>query len=114
MDLVEGVSGVNALLGEMSAAGADNRTNLDQLKTHLTRLADQFVEMETSSHQVSRSVSLQRDELKLIKQRSAMLRESSLLLMGSVNHSREVSESLRQDSLSMRQLTERFRSADMV
>jgi methyl-accepting chemotaxis protein len=114
MDLVEGVSGVNALLGEMSAAGADNRTNLDQLKTHLTRLADQFVEMETSSHQVSRSVSLQRDELKLIKQRSAMLRESSLLLMGSVNHSREVSESLRQDSLSMRQLTERFRSADVV
>jgi methyl-accepting chemotaxis protein len=114
LDLVEGVSGVNALLGEMSAAGADNRTNLDQLKTHLTRLADQFVEMETSSHQVSRSVSLQRDELKLIKQRSTMLRESSLLLMGSVNHSREVSESLRQDSLSMRQLTERFRSADAV
>ncbi|MFT6429064.1 MAG: methyl-accepting chemotaxis protein [Halopseudomonas sp.] len=114
LDLVDGVSGVNALLGEMSAAGADNRTNLDQLKTHLTRLADQFVEMEASSHQVSRSVSLQRDELKLIKQRSTMLRESSLLLMGSVNHSREVSESLRQDSLSMRQLTERFRSADAV
>ncbi len=111
LDLVEGVSGVDALLGEMHAAGADNRTNLDQLKTHLNRLADQFVEMETSSHQVSRSVSLQRDELKLIKQRSAMLRESSLLLMGSVNQSREISESLRQESLSMRQLTERFRSA---
>ncbi len=110
MDLVDGVSGVNALLGEMSAAGTDNRTNLDQLRTHLTRLADQFVEMETSSHQVSRSVSLQREELTLIKQRSAMLRESSMLLMGSVNHSREVSESLRQDSLSMRQLTERFQS----
>ncbi|PCD00501.1 methyl-accepting chemotaxis protein [Halopseudomonas pelagia] len=114
MDLVEGVSGVDALLGEMHAAGADNRTNLDQLKTHLTRLAGQFVEMETSSHQVSRSVSLQRDELNLIKQRSAMLRESSVLLMGSVNQSREISESLRQESLSMRQLTERFRSAGAV
>lgn len=111
MDLVEGVSGVDALLDEMRAAGASNRSNLDQLKTHLTRLADQFVEMESGSQQVSRSISLQRDALDLIEQRSAMLRESSQVLLGSVNNSREVSESLRQESLSMRQLTERFRSA---
>lgn len=112
LDLVEGVTGVDALLDEMRAAGASNRSNLDQLKTHLTRLADQFVEMESGSQQVSRSVSLQRDALDLIEQRSAMLRESSQVLLGSVNNSREVSESLRQESLSMRQLTERFRSAE--
>ncbi|MFO7706297.1 MAG: methyl-accepting chemotaxis protein [Halopseudomonas sp.] len=114
LDLVDGVSGVDALLDEMRAAGASNRSNLDELKTHLTRLADQFVEMESGSHQVSRSVALQRDALDLIEQRSAMLRESSQLLLGSVNHSRDVSESLRQESLSMRQLTERFRSAGAV
>ncbi|GGC93915.1 methyl-accepting chemotaxis protein [Halopseudomonas salina] len=111
LDLVEGVSSVDSLLDEMRAAGASNRSNLDQLKTHLTRLGDQFVEMESSSQQVSHSVSLQRDALDLIEQRSAMLRESSQVLMGSVKNSREVSESLRQESLSMRQLTERFRSA---
>lgn len=111
LDLVDGVGGVDALLDEMREAGANNRSNLDQLKTHLTRLADQFVEMESGSHQVSRSVALQRDALDLIEQRSAMLRESSQVLLGSVNNSRGVSESLRQESLSMRQLTERFRSA---
>ncbi len=110
VDLVDGVSGVDALLDEMRTAGARNRSNLDELRTHLTRLADQFVEMESGSHQVSRSVALQRDALDLIEQRSATLRDSSQVLLGSVKNSREVSESLRQESLSMRQLTERFRS----
>lgn len=110
MDLVEGVGCVDSLLAEMREAGTRNRDNLDALKEHLMRLKIQFRELEAHSVGISDAVRLQRDEIGRVGRRSRVLDESADILISSVGSTRAISEALRQESLSMRQLTARFRT----
>jgi len=110
-DLVNGVSGVEGLLDEMREAGGRNRENLEALKDHLQRLALQFNELESRSSEISEAVSVQRAEIDRVGRRSQALDDSSGSLIASVDSTREISESLRQESVTMRQLISRFKAA---
>ena len=110
-DLVTGVSGVEGLLDEMRDAGGMNRDNLAALKDHLQRLARQFTELESRSSEISDAVSVQREEIGRVERRSRALDDSSGSLITSVDNTRQISEYLRQESLTMRQLISRFRAA---
>lgn len=109
-DLVEGVGGVDSLLAEMREAGTRNRDNLEALKAHLERLKIQFGELEARTVDIGDAVRLQRDEIGRVGRRSRVLDESADILISSVDSTRAISEALRQESFSMRQLTARFRT----
>lgn len=110
-DLVTGVAGVETLLGEMRTAGSSNREHLAALRSHLETLKGQFVELESHSAGISAAVARQRDEIGRVGRRSEALEESSEFLIRSVEQTRSISEALRQESVSMRQLIARFRTA---
>jgi methyl-accepting chemotaxis protein len=110
-DLVSGVSSVDALLDEMREAGISNREHLVALKAHLATLKGQFVVLESHSTEISSAVVLQRDEIGRVGRRSGALDESADFLIQSVEQTRTISEALRQESVSMRQLIARFRTA---
>lgn len=110
-DLVNGVSGVESLLDEMRDAGGRNRENLQALKDHLQRLARQFIELESRSSEISDAVLIQREEIGRVERRSRALDDSSDSLITSVDNTRQISEYLRQESVTMRQLISRFRAA---
>ena len=110
-DLVTGVSGVEDLLDEMRDAGGMNRRNLDALKDHLERLASQFTELELRSAEIGDAVSVQREEIDRVGRRSRALDDSSGSLITSVDNTRQISEYLRQESVTMRQLISRFKAA---
>ncbi|WP_273205868.1 methyl-accepting chemotaxis protein [Marinobacter subterrani] len=111
-DLVSGVGSVDALLDEMRDAGTSNQDHLGALKAHLATLKGQFVSLESHSAEISASVALQRDEIGRVGRRSGALDESADFLIRSVEHTRTISEALRQESVSMRQLIARFRTAE--
>ncbi|AOY90185.1 chemotaxis protein [Marinobacter salinus] len=110
-DLVAGVGSVDELLGEMREAGNQNREHLIALKAHLESLRGQFVQLEDHSAAISAAVTTQRDEIGRVGRRSTALDESADFLIESVESTRAISEALRQESLSMRQLIARFRTA---
>ncbi len=110
-DLVTGVSGVEGLLDEMRDAGGMNRRNLDALKDHLERLASQFTELELRSAEIGDAVAVQREEIDRVGRRSRALDDSSGSLITSVDNTRQISEYLRQESVTMRQLISRFKAA---
>ena len=110
-DLVSGVSSVDDQLDEMREAGQSNREHLAALKSHLESLKGQFVDLESHSAEISSAVALQRDEIGRVGRRSRALDESADLLIRSVEQTRTISEALRQESVSMRKLIARFRTA---
>ena len=110
-DLVTGVSGVEGLLDEMRDAGGMNRRNLDALKDHLERLASQVTELELRSAEIGDAVAVQREEIDRVGRRSRALDDSSGSLITSVDNTRQISEYLRQESVTMRQLISRVMAA---
>lgn len=110
-DLVTGVSGVEGLLDEMRDAGGMNQRNLDALKNHLERLGSQFTELENRSAEIGNAVAVQREEIDRVGRRSRALDDSSGSLITSVDNTRQISEYLRQESVTMRQLISRFKAA---
>ncbi|WP_273427404.1 methyl-accepting chemotaxis protein [Marinobacter sp.] len=110
-DLVSGVSGVDGLLGEMGEAGSQNREHLVALRGHLEGLGDRFVRLEEHSAEITAAITTQHDEIGRVGRRSAVLDESADFLIESVENTRSISEALRQESLSMRQLIAHFRTA---
>lgn len=111
-DLVTGVGSVDDLLEEMREAGSSNREHLAALKGHLQSLQGQFVDLENHSAEISSAVAMQRDEIGRVGRRSTALDESADFLIESVEQTRTISEALRQESVSMRQLIARFRTAE--
>lgn len=109
-DLVTGVGSVDGLLAEMREAGELNQTNLVALKTHLERLKNQFDELEKHSDNIRSSIALQHEEIGRVGRRAVSLSASADTLTENVDNARRVSESLRQESLSMRQLASAFRT----
>lgn len=111
-DLVNGVAGVEGLLGEMGDAGETNRRNLIALREHLEELRDRFGGLQRHTDEINAAVGAQRDEIGRVGRRTVALEGSADMLIQSVSNSRDISEALRQESLSMRQLIARFRTAD--
>jgi methyl-accepting chemotaxis protein len=111
-DLVSGVGDVDTLLAEMSDAGSQNRDNLLALKAHLEHLNRQFDELEQQSDSIRESVTRQRDEIGRVGRRSDALSVSAETLTESVQGTRVVSDALRQESASMRQLIAGFRTRE--
>ncbi len=109
--LVTGVATVDSLLEDVRAAGNSNQEHLAALKAHLESLRGQFVNLEHLSTEISSAVVLQREEIGRVGRRSDVLEESSDFLIQSVEQTRSISEALRQESVSMRQLIARFRTA---
>ena len=110
-DLVAGVGAVDGLLGEMKDAGRRNREHLLALKAHLDRLKSYFAVLEEHSADIVSSVVAQREEIGRVGRRPQALDESARVLLDNVQTTRSVSEALRQESGSMRQLIARFRTA---
>lgn len=110
-DLVEGVGSVDAFLDDVRNAGNENREHLLALRAHLENLGLRFQRLEAHSVEISAAVLTQREEIGRVGRRSAMLDESADLLVANVENTRSISEALRRDSLSMRQLTEHFRTS---
>ncbi|MBU2956015.1 methyl-accepting chemotaxis protein [Marinobacter sp. F3R08] len=110
-DLVSGVGSVDGQLEEMRDAGSSNRKHLAELKGHLESLQGQFVDLERHSSEISSAVALQRDEIGRVGRRADALDDSADVLIRSVEQTRNVSEALRQESVSMRQLIARFKTA---
>ncbi|KAA1173939.1 methyl-accepting chemotaxis protein [Marinobacter salinexigens] len=110
-DLVSGVGGVDGLLEEMRNAGSHNRDNLVALRDHLESLRLQFVELEKHSAEIGSAVVYQRDEIGRVGRRSAVLDESADFLIANVETTRTISEQIRQESVGMRQVIARFRTA---
>jgi methyl-accepting chemotaxis protein len=109
-DLVTGVGSVDGLLAEMREAGELNQTNLLALKTHLERLKNQFDELEQHSDHIRSSIALQHEEIGRVGRRAVSLSASADTLTENVDNARRVSESLRQESVFMRQLASGFRT----
>ncbi|WP_291831399.1 methyl-accepting chemotaxis protein [Marinobacter sp.] len=109
-DLVTGVGSVDDLLSEMREAGEQNRSNLLALKAHLVQLKSQFDELEHHSNNIRTSVTLQRDEVGRVGRRAEALSISAETLTGNVESTRLISDALRQESVSMRQLIAGFRT----
>lgn len=110
-DLVSGVADVDSLLGEMRDAGSRNREHLVALRDHLESLGERFVHLEDHSAEITAAISTQHDEIGRVGRRSAVLDESADFLIESVENTRSISEALRQESVSMRQLIAHFRTA---
>ncbi len=113
-DLVMGVGGVDGLLTEMRNAGEQNRSNLQALAVHLDQLNSQFDELEVHSDSIRASVSMQRDEIGRVGRRADTLAESAETLTENVKSTRLISEALRQESVSMRQLTAGFKTRQQL
>lgn len=109
-DLVTGVGSVDGLLAEMREAGELNQSNLLALKTHLERLKNQFDELEQHSDHIRSSIALQHEGIGRVGRRAVSLSASADTLTENVDNARRVSESLRQESVSMRQLAAGFRT----
>ncbi|MFB2705051.1 methyl-accepting chemotaxis protein [Marinobacter shengliensis] len=109
-DLVTGVGSVDGLLAEMREAGELNQSNLLALKTHLERLKNQFDELEQHSDHIRSSIALQHEEIGRVGRRAVSLSAIADTLTENVDNARRVSESLRQESVSMRQLASGFRT----
>ncbi|WP_404366897.1 methyl-accepting chemotaxis protein [Marinobacter sp.] len=111
VDLVQGVEGVDRLLLEMNEAGTGNRRTLETLKEHLVAMNHRFSDLELRSTTISEAVATQRDEVGRVGRRSVALDANAGTLVQTVAGSREISEALRQEALSMRQMISRFRTS---
>ncbi|OEY68078.1 methyl-accepting chemotaxis protein [Marinobacter sp. X15-166B] len=109
--LTAGVGQMDSLLTEMRDAGELNQAHLAGLKMHLERLQGRFVQLEGHSDQITSAVSVQREEVVRVERGSAKLDERAEFLIASVAETRGISESLRQESLVLRRLMARFRTA---
>lgn len=110
-DLVQGVEGVDRLLAEMNEAGSGNRRTLETLKEHLAAMNIRFSDLELQSTNISEAVVMQRSEIGRVGRRSVALVANADALVQTLAGSRAISEALRQESLSMRQLISRFRTS---
>jgi len=70
------------------------------------------VDLENHSAEISSAVAFQRDEIGRVGRRSTALDESADFLIETVEQTRTISEALRQESVSMRQLIARFRTTE--
>jgi methyl-accepting chemotaxis protein len=111
-DLTEGVDGVGRQLESMRSAGNQNRSQIIELQAFLEQLQGQFVEMERHSEGISGAIATQRDESGRIGRRAQALKESADSLALCVQNTRSVSDALRQESTSMHQLVDRFKTGD--
>ncbi|MBS98830.1 MAG: chemotaxis protein [Oceanospirillaceae bacterium] len=111
-DLTEGVDGVGRQLESMRTAGNQNRSQIIELQAFLEQLQGQFVEMERHSEGISGAIATQRDESGRIGRRAQALKESADSLALCVQNTRSVSDALRQESTSMHQLVDRFKTGD--
>lgn len=110
-DLVAGVAAAEDLLGDMHAAGHQNRERLLVLKAHLDRLHACFSDLEAHSAGIVSAVAAQRQEVARVAACSRALEDSARMLQANVCTTRSVSEALRRESGAMRQLVSRFRTA---
>lgn len=111
LDLVNGVTAADDLLGDMKDAGRQNREHLLALKEHLDHLHACFANLEAHSTGIVSSVAAQRQEIARVAGYSRALDDSARLLQVNVQTTRTVSEALRRESVSMRQLIARFRTS---
>lgn len=111
VDLVQGVEGVDGLLAEMNDAGSGNRRTLGILREHLVAMNNRFADLESRSSRISESVATQRDEIGRVGRRSVALVANADTLVQTLAGNRRISEALRQESLSMRQMISRFRTS---
>ena len=110
-NLVEVVEGVEHQISEMKDAGLGNRQTLEELKAHLISMNHRFSDLELRSATINDALRLQREEIDRVGHRSSALDAHAATLAQSVAGSREVSAALKQEALSMRDLTARFRTS---
>lgn len=110
-DLVRGVGEVDGQLEEMRAVGLRNRDQLEVLKTHLGSLQARFDQLQSHSAEIDAAIFAQRDSISRVERRSAALADSAERLGSNVETTRAVSDSLRGESSSLRELVARFRTA---
>lgn len=113
-ELVSGVCEVETQLNDMREAGMRNRAHIDALRSFIERLQEQFIELENHSAGICDAILTQRAETGRVGQHARVLENSADSLVASVRNTRAVSDTLRQESDSMRSLIARFRtSADL-
>ncbi|MDX1635276.1 MAG: methyl-accepting chemotaxis protein [Marinobacter sp.] len=110
-DLVRGVGEVDGQLVDMRDVGTRNREQLDVLKTHLVSLQERFDQLQAHSADIDAAILAQRDSMGRVERRAATLGDSASRLGSNVDSTRAVSDSLRRESSSLRQLVGRFRTA---
>ncbi|MGM0570101.1 methyl-accepting chemotaxis protein [Marinobacter sp.] len=107
-DLVDNVKRIEGRLQAMRTAGDENRSELMQLRTHLEHLDEHFARLATLSEDIDGAVFAQRENIERVGRRSRTLTESADLLVGSVAQTRDVSDALRLESGSIREIGARF------
>lgn len=109
-DLVEGVKGADKQIGEMREAGLGNRQTLEELKAHLVSMNHRFSDLERRSASINDALARQREEIDRVGSRSTELGDQAATLSVNVAGSREISATLKQEALAMKDLTARFRT----
>ena len=107
-DLVRNVEGIEQRLHEMRSAGDENRSELNNLRAHLESLNEHFSRLEALSQDIDGAILAQRDNIDRVGRRSQSLTQSAERLVGSVSQTREVSDALRLESGSIREIVGRF------
>ncbi len=105
------VDSIEARLGGMRSAGKENRNQLSNLRAHLESLNSSFGALQEHSAAIDGAILAQREEIDQVGGRSVILGESADRLIRSVGHTREVSDALRRESSSIRDIMARFRVA---
>lgn len=108
-ELVGNVEGIEERLFEMRQAGDENRKELNNLRTHLETLNEHFSRLGSLSQDIDAAILGQRDNIDTVGTRSQSLAQSAERLVGSVGLTREVSDALRLESGSIREIAGRFR-----
>lgn len=108
-DLVGNVEGIERRLHQMRNAGDENRNELNNLREHLETLNQHFSRLEALSQDIDGAILAQRDNIDRVGRRTQSLTQSAERLVGSVSQTREVSDALRRESGSIRDIVSRFR-----
>lgn len=107
-DLVGSVDSIEKQLHQMRDAGDENRSELNSLREHLESLNDYFSRLESLSQDIDGAVLAQRENIERVGRRSHTLAQSAEQLVGSVSQTRKVSDALRVESGSIREIVARF------
>lgn len=107
-ELVTQVNSANGLIDETRTAGVANRETLGGLKSHLMALTQTFDDLSHFSNEVDEAIQVQRNEIGRVEQRANALGESSQGLETHIAQTKTVSDQLRWQSESLRDLISRF------
>ncbi len=107
-DLVGNVQSIEQRLTEMRGAGDENRSELRGLRQHLEHLDEHFARLAAFSKDIDSAVFAQRENIDQVGQRSRALTGSADRLVDSVAQTRGVSDALRLESASIRDIVARF------